>query len=94
MPLNNNRISWMINGKMFTPQATNKKDAKNQLEENFKASEWGPEAAEELCNEVRVSSLDFAVSREILSILHSAKSTLRLPTRGSNAHTMVVQLES
>ncbi|KAG0247964.1 hypothetical protein BG011_000668 [Mortierella polycephala] len=53
MPLNNNRISWMINGKMFTPQATNKKDAKNQLEENFKASEWGPEAAEELCNEVR-----------------------------------------
>ncbi|KAF9929281.1 hypothetical protein BGZ67_006412 [Mortierella alpina] len=53
MPLNNNRISWMINGKMFTPQAANKKDAKNQLEENFKFSEWGPEAAEELCDKVR-----------------------------------------
>ncbi|KAG0201382.1 hypothetical protein BGX28_005783 [Mortierella sp. GBA30] len=53
MPLNNNRVSWMINGKMFTPQPANKKDAKNQLDENFKFSEWGPEAAEELCNKVR-----------------------------------------
>ncbi|KAF9581778.1 hypothetical protein BGW38_001084 [Lunasporangiospora selenospora] len=56
MPLNNNRISWMINGKMFTPKANNREEAKRQLEENFKASEWGEEAAEELCNMVR----DFA----------------------------------
>ncbi|KAF9974495.1 hypothetical protein BGZ73_002091 [Actinomortierella ambigua] len=67
IPVEDNRLSWTIGHKLET------KDFRKQ--ETFKSSEWGPEAAEEICSKVR--HLNCPLGGTVDEIVNSTKPTLR-----------------
>ncbi|KAF9160602.1 hypothetical protein DFQ26_005365 [Actinomortierella ambigua] len=67
VPVEDNRLSWIIGHKL--------EDKDYRKQETFKSSEWGPEAAEEICSKVR--HLNCPVSGSIDEIINSTKPSLR-----------------